>query len=175
MFEEIEKAIAEVQQPRSRFQIEKFVVGQHLTSEMQYYQVCLEIQDLLYKYKLAEINLKKTELKKSRLRSTGDELDALEADELELDQHQTNLALLGAKRELAHLIDIWSNFEIKFSREQIESAQPEYWKARLTSNARAMISGGAGINPSHLEAMNQAGILEEFAAQIELEKKELNL
>jgi hypothetical protein len=59
MFQEIQKAIAEIQQPRSRFQLERFVLGQHATPEMQYYQVCLELQDMLYKYKLAEINQKK--------------------------------------------------------------------------------------------------------------------
>jgi hypothetical protein len=55
MFEDIEKAIAEIQQPRSRFQLERFVLGQHPTPEMQYYQTCIELQDMLYKYKLAEI------------------------------------------------------------------------------------------------------------------------
>ena len=69
MFEEIEKAIAEVQQPRSRFQLERFVLGQHATTEMQYYQVCIELQDMIYKYKLAEINKKKTDLKIAKLLS----------------------------------------------------------------------------------------------------------
>jgi hypothetical protein len=61
MFEEINKAIAEVQQPRSRFQLERFVLGQHATPEMQYYQTVLELQDMIYKYKLAQIAVKKTE------------------------------------------------------------------------------------------------------------------
>jgi hypothetical protein len=64
MFEEIETAIAEVQQPRSRFQIERFVLGQHATDEMKYYQVCLELQDMIYKYKIAELNKKKSRRKK---------------------------------------------------------------------------------------------------------------
>lgn len=54
MFEEIDKAIAEVQQPRSRFQLERFVLGQHATLEMQYYQVCLELQDTLHKIRINE-------------------------------------------------------------------------------------------------------------------------
>jgi hypothetical protein len=41
MFEAIEQAIAEVQQPRSRFQLERFVLGQHATPEMRYYQTVL--------------------------------------------------------------------------------------------------------------------------------------
>jgi hypothetical protein len=173
MFEEIEKAIAEIQQPRSRFQLEHFVLGQHATKEMQYYQVCLELQDLLYKYKLAEINAKKTQLKIDRLRSTGDELDELKAQEIELGQSQTNFAVIGAQRELAHLIDIWESFDHKYTRDEIEAAQPDYWQARLTNNAKAMLMGGSSVNAAHIEAMEQAGVLDSFVAEVEKTKKEL--
>jgi len=173
MFDQIEKAIAEVQQPRSRFQLERFVLGQHATPEMQYYQVCLELQDTLYKYKLAEINKKKTDLKIERLRSTGDELDELKAQEIELAQSQTRYAVIGAQRELAHLIDIWDTFQHKYTREEIEAAQPDYWQARLSNNARAMLMGGQSVNPAHIEAMEQAGVLESFVAEVEKTKKEL--
>jgi predicted transcriptional regulator len=173
MFEEIEQAIAEVQQPRSRFQLERFVLGQHATTEMQYYQVCLELQDLIYKYKLAEINKKKTDLKIERLRSTGDELDELKAQEIELGQNQTKFAVIGAQRELAHLIDIWESFQHKYTREEIEAAQPDYWQARLTNNAKAMLMGGQSVNAAHIEAMEQAGVLDSFVAEVEKTKKEL--
>jgi predicted transcriptional regulator len=173
MFEQIEKAIAEVQQPRSRFQLERFVLGQHATPEMQYYQVCIELQDLLYKYKLAEINAKKTQLKIDRLRSTGDELDELKAQEIELGESQTRFAVIGAERELAHLIDIWESFVHKYTREEIEAAQPDYWQARLTNNAKAMLMGGLSVNAAHIEAMEQAGVLDSFVAEVEKTKKEL--
>jgi predicted transcriptional regulator len=173
MFDEIEKAIAEVQQPRSRFQLERFVLGQHATPEMQYYQLCLELQDMIYKYKLAQINKKKTDLKIQRLRKTGDELNELKAQEIELGQEQTNLAIIGAQRELAHLIDIWDTFQHKYTREEIESAQPDYWQARLTNNAKAMLMGGQSVNAAHIEAMEQAGVLDSFVAEVEKTKKEL--
>ena len=173
MFEEIEKAIAEVQQPRSRFQLERFVLGQHSTPEMQYYQVCIELQDMMYKYKLAEINKKKTDLKIARLRSTGDELDELKAQEIELGQEQTKFAVIGAQRELAHLIDIWESFQHKYTRQEIEAAQPDYWQARLTNNAKAMLMGGQSVNAAHIEAMEQAGVLDSFVAEVEKTKKEL--
>ena len=173
MFEEIYKAIAEVQQPRSRFQLERFVLGQHATDEMRYYQVCIELQDMIYKYKLAEINKKKTDLKIERLRSTGDELDELKAQEIELGQAQTHFAVIGAQRELAHLIDIWDTFQHKYTRQEIEAAQPEYWQTRLTNNARAMLMSGQSVNPGHIEAMEQAGVLDAFVAEVEQTKKEI--
>ena len=174
MFDEIEKAIAEVQQPRSRFQLESFVLGQHATPEMKYYQTCLELQDAIHKYKLAVINVKKANLKIAKLRATGDELDELKAQEVELGLTQTQLAMTGAKREMEHLSEIWAGFEQKYTRQEIEAAQPDYWQARLTNNAKAMLMGGASVNPAHIEAMEQAGILDSFVAEVEKTKKELS-
>lgn len=175
MFEEIEKAIAEIQQPRSRFQLERFVLGQHPSPEMQYYQTCIELQDIIYKYKLAKINLQKLEIKIARLRETGDEIDELKAQELELGLEQTRIAMVGAERELAHLTHIFNSFEHKYTREEIEAAQPDYWRARLTNNARAMLIGGASVNPAHIESMQQAGVLDEFIIEVAESKKELGL
>jgi hypothetical protein len=173
MFYEIEKAIAEVQQPRSRFQLERFVLGQHATTEMQYYQTVIELQDMIYKYKLAEIAVKKTEAKIVKLRASGDEINELKAQELELGLAQTRFTMIGAERELAHLVDIWNTFEHKFTREEIETAQPDYWQARLTNNAKAMLMGGSSVNAAHIEAMEQAGVLDSFVAEVEKTKKEL--
>jgi len=173
MFEEIEKAIAEVQQPRSRFQLERFVLGQHATDEMRYYQTVIELQDAIYKYKLAKISVEKTELKIAKLRATGDELDELRAQERELGLAQTQFALVGAEREMKHLIQIFDSFTHKYSREEIEAAQPDYWQARLTNNAKAMLMSGSSVNAAHIEAMEQAGVLDNFVAEVEKTKKEL--
>jgi hypothetical protein len=173
MFEEIDKAIAEVQQPRSRFQLESFVLGQHATPEMRYYQTVIELQDMIYKYKMAQLAVKKSEAKIVKLRSTGDEIDELKAQERELSLAQTRFTMLGAERELSHLIDIFNGFEHKYTRAEIETAQPEYWRARLTDNAKAMLMGGSGVNASHIEAMEQAGVLDGFVAEVEKTKKEL--
>jgi predicted transcriptional regulator len=173
MFDEIDEAIAEVQQPRSRFQLERFVLGQHATPEMQYYQTVIELQDMIYKYKLAQIGVKKAKAKIAKLRSTGDEINELKAQEKELGLAQTRFTMLGAERELRHLMEIFDSFEHKYTREEIETAQPDYWQARLTNNARAMLMGGTSVNAAHIEAMEQAGVLDSFVAEVEKTKKEL--
>lgn len=173
MFDEIDKAIAEVQQPRSRFQIERFVLGQHATPEMQYYQTVLELQDMIYKYKLAQIAVKKTEAEISRLRATGDEIDELDAQEKELALVQTRFVMIGHERELAHLVDIFNSFEHKYTRDEIEATQPDYWRERLTNNAKAMLLGGSSVNPAHIEAMEQAGVLESFIGETQVPAKEI--
>jgi hypothetical protein len=174
MFEQVEKAIAEVQQPRSRFQLERFVLGQHATPEMQYYQTVLELQDAIYKYKLAVINVKKSEIKIAKLKATGDELDDLKAQEIEIGLDQTRFAMVGAEREMKHLLEIFDTFTHKYTRDEIEAAQSDYWQARLTNNAKAMLMGGSVVNSAHIEAMEQAGALDSFVAEIETAKKELS-
>jgi len=174
MFDEINKAIAEVQQPRSRFQLERFVLGQHATPEMQYYQTVIELQDAIYKYKVAVIGVKKAELKIAKLRATGDQLDELKAQEVELGLAQTKFAMLGAEREMKHLLEIFETFAHKYTRDEIEAAQPDYWQARLTNNAKAMLMGGSSVNAAHIEAMEQAGVLDNFVAEVEKTKKELS-
>ena len=175
MYEEIEAAIAEVQQPRSRFQLERFVTGSHATPEMQYYQTCLELQDMIYKFQVAQIAVKKAELKIIRLRKTKDEIKELKAQETEIGLRQTRLAMIGAERELNDLVAIFDSFETKFTRQEIEAAQPEYWNARLTGNAKAMLMGGTGVNAAHIEAMKHAGVLENFIEEVAQSKKELDL
>lgn len=175
MIDKINLAISEIQQSRSRFQLEKFVIGQHSTPEMRYYQTCIELQDILYKYENAKLEVKMQELKIAAQLEKNTELSTLKAKQLELGLNQTMTVMLGAEREIAHLINIWQSFEHKYTRQEIEESQPEYWKSRLITNARAMISGGSGINPAHLETMEQAGILQDFVSQIEEEKKELGL
>ncbi len=77
--------------------------------------------------------------------------------------------MVGAERELTDLVEIWQSFEHKYTRQEIESAQPDYWQARLMNNAKTMIMGGGGVNPAHLEAMSQAGILDKFVEQTRIE------
>jgi predicted transcriptional regulator len=174
MFDDIEKAITEVQQSRSRFQLERFVLGQHATPEMQYYQTVIELQDLIYKYKFAQISVKEVEAKIAKLRATGDEVDELKAQKKELGLAQTKVTMIGAEREIAHLLDIWNSFDHKYTRSEIEQAQPDYWQARLTNNAKAMLMGGQSVNAAHIEAMEQAGVLDSFVAEVEKTKKELS-
>jgi hypothetical protein len=173
MFEQIETSIAEIQQSRSRFQLEKFVIGQHPTKEMQFFQLCIELQDLIYKYKYSKISLQKQELKIKRLRATKDELDELEAQEIEIGMEQTRLAVIGAERELGHLFEIYNGLEKKYTRSEIEQAQPDYWRDRLTNNARAMLMGGVSVSPAHIESMQQAGVLDAFVAEVQKSKGEL--
>jgi hypothetical protein len=166
--DKIFNAIEEIQQPRSRFQIENFVIGQHDTKEMQYYQVCLELQDLIYKYRLACINMEKTKIEINRLRATGDEIDELTAQEKEIGLEQTLTIMHGAYRELEHLVNIWESFPKKFTREEIDAAQPAYWNNRLRTQAILESVAGSTAQASHLEALRQIGIIKVIPNEEEI-------
>ncbi len=156
----IHDAITEIQQPRSRYQLVHFVLGQHDTPEMQFYQLMLELQDMGYKLRMAELNVRKTEVEITRLLETGDELDALEAEEKQVGLEQTQIVMKGAQREIAILEDIFNTCQ-HYTRDEIEHAQPEYWQKRLTRQTNLqMMSGNVGW--AQLDSMRQIGLLDDL-------------
>jgi hypothetical protein len=174
----ITEAIAEIQQPRSRYQLIHFVIGQHDTPEMRFYQLMMEIQDTEYKLRHVEIALRKGELEIARLLETGDELDAIEADEKQLGLEHTRVVMKGAQREMAVLTDLFNNCQ-HYTRDEIERAQPEYWQQRLTRQTNLQIMAG-GVAWAQLDSMRQIGLLDEMVEEREQEiaaqrQKELNL
>jgi hypothetical protein len=152
--------MAEVQQARSNFQLEKFVVNQHETLEMQYVQTLRELQQLYYTIKSVSLSMKKAEIEISRKRATGDEVDEIEAQIKELSLEQTRLVGIGAFRELEKLLSIYDSFGHKYTREEIEAAEPEYWNKRLHRQATLEAIGGTQAQAGHLDSLRQIGALE---------------
>jgi|TARA_R110000824_G_scaffold401331_1_gene611711 hypothetical protein len=159
----ITEAIAEVQQPRSRFQLIHFVIGQHDTPEMRFYQLCLELQDMGYKLRMAKLGVRKSEVEIARLLETGDELDALEAEEKQVGLEQTQIVMRGAEREIAILTDLFDESQ-KFTRDEIEHAQPEYWEKRLTRQTNLQLMAG-NVDAGQLTSLHNAGLLDEVVAE----------
>jgi tRNA nucleotidyltransferase/poly(A) polymerase len=152
-------ALDSVQKSRSRFQLEKFVVGQHDTPEQQYKQTLLEIQSLYYTLKVINLEVKKENIQIEKLRSTGDEIDELNAQIKELNLEQTYRSAMGALQELQDLVHIWESFEHKYTQEELELAQPEYWNKRLHRQSVLESIGGTQAQASHLDALRQIGAI----------------
>ncbi len=156
----ITDAIAEIQQPRSRYQLIHFVLGQHDTPEMQFYQLMIELQDMGFKLRMAQLNVRKTEVEIARLLETGDELDAIEAEEKQVGLEQTQIVMKGAQREIAILEDIFNECQ-HYTRDEIEHAQPEYWQARLTRQTNLQMMSG-NVQWAQLDSMRQIGLLDNL-------------
>ena len=161
----ITDAIAEIQQPRSRYQLEHFVIGQHDTPEMRFYQLCLELQDMGLKLRMAQLGVRKTQVEISRLQATGDELDAIEAEEKQVGLEQTLIVMRGAEREIAILTDLFDESQ-HYTRDEIEHAQPEYWQLRLTRQTNLQLMAG-GVGWAQLDSLRQAGLLDDLVAERE--------
>lgn len=173
----IYEALFEIQKSRTRFQLEKFVAGQHDTEPQRYKQVLLEIQTLLYSIKIASLEIKQAQLEVKKLRATGDEIDEIEAQKKELGIEQSQYVFLSAQRELKDLIEMWEAFPHKYTHEEIEENQEEYWNSRLLRQAQLEAMGSNGkIVWSSLDALRQIGkfnIDEEMKALQEQQQKEL--
>ena len=166
----IREAIEEIQQPRSRYQLIHFVLGQHDTPEMQFYQLMMELQDMGYKLRMARLGVKKLEIEIARLLETGDELDAIEAEEKQVNLEQTMIVMRGAEREVAVLEDIFNSCQ-HYTRDEIEHAQPEYWEMRLTRQTNLQIMSG-GVQWAQLDSMRQIGLLDELVEAREAQQAE---
>jgi hypothetical protein len=153
-------SIQEAQQTRSNFQIDNFVIGQHDTEEMQYYQTLIELQNLYYTTKIVELQIKKTKIEIERLKSSGDEIQKIEAQIRELELEQVMITAKGTFREIDRLITIYNSFEHKYTREEIEMGQERYWKKRLNRQAvLEAVSNGSTAQASHLDSLRQIGVI----------------
>ena len=162
---DIADAIAEVQQPRSRYQLVHFVIGQHDTAPMRFYQVVIELQDMGYKLRMAQLGVRKAQVEIERLLATGDDLDAIEAEEKQVGLEQTQIVMKGAEREVAILTDLFDESQ-KFTRDEIEHAQPEYWQKRLTRQTNLQLMAGH-VDAGQLTSLHNAGLLDEVVAERE--------
>lgn len=150
-------AIRAIQQPRTNFQLQHFVVGQHDTEPRRWWQCVLELQIKIQNLKRAAIQRRQIERKIKALRNGGDEAKD-EGALLMLDLQDQELAVLGAIRETETLYAIFKSFPRGYTREELDAAEAEYWHKRLTRQARHEINATGVIGVGNQEALEQIGI-----------------
>jgi hypothetical protein len=157
---QIEEAINQIQLNRTRYQMERFVVGQHHTPEMQYRQLLSEADVLLGTIKETELRIRKIEAEAEELRETGKKSDAIEAEMKELSLPSLHRHISNSKRELGILQEMFACYP-NYTIEDIEAAQEDYWRERLLRTAHFQAMGGA-VTWAQVEAIWQAGFLPEL-------------
>lgn len=181
--QDILDSIKEIQQPRSRFQLEHFVLNQHDTEEMRFYQCVLEIQNMRTTLRIVFLDMEKRKIEIERLKASGDPIDAIDAQIKEIALEETQVVAVGTIREFNHLVDLYNSFPKKYTREEIDALQPNYWTKRLVRQVELDNLGNRGtVNPAHLEALRQIGELDLDSLlsqqqnqhlEVELDKREL--
>ena len=152
---ELFAAFTKVSQPRSNYQIEKFVVGEHLTPERQYMQAVLELQRKTSAIRRAVIELKKLN---ARLLSESDEI---ERELIQVDIDDINFAIEGAAREFNTLHSIYKRYP-EYTVEQLQDAEESYWIKRLATQAQIDLEATGAIGVGNLDALRQAGLIGGF-------------
>ena len=153
-------SISEIQQARSNFQIENFVINQHDTPEMKYYQTLIELQNLYYTIKIINLQMKKAKIQINDLKKTGNEIDKIDAEIREIEFEQIKVVAIGTVREIEKLLTIYNSFDKKYTREEIEKNQEEYWSKRLHRQAvLELMANGSTAQAGHLESLRQIGII----------------
>ena len=155
---DLEAAIEAIQQPRTRFQLEHFVIGAHDTPEMQFRQCVMELRSQIRTYRVCDIGRRRMEREVDRLKES-DDLDAdLDLEEKEINLSELLISMRGAEREINCLMDLFNNMA-HFTRDEIDHAQPEYWEKRLNRQAQLSIMAGK-IGWADLDALRQIDQLE---------------
>lgn len=172
---EMESAFLEIQQPRTEFVLEKFVVGQHDTEEQRYAQCVLEMQVKYDNIRRAKINKRILELKIQNLENKNTEISKLKADLVRIDIEEQDRAMLGALREFEGLYKIWQSFPKKFTRQELDANQESYWKLRLERQAYQDVQATGRIGVGNHEALRQIGLttVPELGHVRDVEKKYL--
>ena len=121
--------------------------------------VCvIELNDMLHKYRLAEISQVRMEREIARLEESDEEDADLDLAEKKI-EYQFFLGVKnGGEREIVCLLDIYNQIQ-HFSRDEIDHAQPEYWEKRLTRQTQLQIMAG-NVQWAQLDSMRQINKLE---------------
>jgi len=158
--DELLQAFKEIQQPRTNYQLEKFVVGKYETPEQQYFHCVLELQLKYNSLRKAKIHLEKTNYlieKYKKEEAEGNKLSEFKRREREIDKETAELAVLGALREFETLYKIWKSFDKNYTREEMDKAQPLYWQRRLTGQANRDVMACGRISVGNQDALRQIG------------------
>jgi hypothetical protein len=146
---ELEDAFHSINQGRTDFQLHNFVIGQHDTDSRRFMQCVMELQAKTF-------NLRRQLIQKRKLLKKIDNTVDLDDKELfKIDHEELELSLEGQVREWNTLYAIFKEMP-KFTHEQIQEAEEEYWQLRLARQAQEDICATGRISIGNVDAMWQA-------------------
>ena len=157
---DLEAAIEAIQQPRTRFQLEHFVIGAHDTPEMQFRQCVMELRSQIRTYRVCDIGRRRMEREIALLKESDDPNADLDLEEKEINLSELLISMRGAEREINCLMDLFNNMA-HFTRDEIDHAQPEYWEKQLGRQANLQVLAGK-VGWADLDALRQIGKLDDM-------------
>jgi len=160
MAAKLKDAFLAIQQPRSDFALEHFVMQDHDTAERQYAQVVEELRRAYSFIRTLLLDRERLEIEISRLSNSGDRLTQIDAEKKGIELEDIQATLVGKLREFNCLFKLWETFPTKFTADDINKAEPEYWMKRLSrQSALDRLSAMNGVRAGNIDALRQAGII----------------
>ena len=147
-----------IQMARTPEVLRKFVVGaQAMDHPAQGWAQCvLELQIKYDDIRRAKINAELIQIEIDDLEKAGDPKSMLNAKLKRIDLEAQDRAMLGAIREFQSLYAIYKSFDKRYTRDELDASQVEYWQNRLTRQAlQEQQSRQLGIGPGNLEALRE--------------------
>lgn len=149
---------AAIQGARPPWVLEKLVVDAHQVPEQQWAQCVLEMQIAHQNIRRAMLNRQLLVNEIAKLRDTDDPDDEIRAQLKEIDLESQDFAMLGAAREFEALYDIYQKFPQRYSRAELDAAQPELYRLRLKEQAENdLLSRQTGVSASNLGGLRLVG------------------
>lgn len=141
--------------------LKRFVVGaQAMDHPAQGWAQCvLELQLKYDDIRRARINAELIQDEIDELDRENTRKSRLNADLKRIDLEAQNRAMLGAVREFHALYEIYQSYGRRYTREELDASQVEYWQNRLTRQAlQEQQSRELGIGPGNLEALREINV-----------------
>jgi len=155
--EELIKAFDEIQMPRTEYEIRQFIVFNNETDPKAYAHCVLELSNKYDALRMANYDVQIKEEEILQLEKKKDKISKLEAEKKKIELEQTNRARIGALREFEALYRIWQEFPKKYTRQEIDADQPEYWNKRLTRQANQDLLSSGRVSASNIEGLRMIG------------------
>lgn len=150
-----------IQMARTPEVLKRFVVGaQAMDHPAQGWAQCvLELQLKYDDIRRARINAELIQDEIDELDRENTRKSRLNADLKRIDLEAQNRAMLGAVREFHALYEIYQSYGRRYTREELDASQVEYWQNRLTRQAlQEQQSRELGIGPGNLEALREINV-----------------
>lgn len=149
---------AAIQGARPPWVLEKLVVEAHQVPEQQWAQCVLEMQIAHQNIRRAMLNRQLIVNEIAKLRDSDDPDDEIRAQLKEIDLEAQDFAMLGAAREFEALYAIYQKFPQRYTRKELDAAQPDLYKLRLKEQAENdLLSRQTGVSASNLGGLRLVG------------------
>lgn len=136
------------------FVLEKFVVGAHDHPAQQWAHCVLEMRIKYDAIRRAKLNREILQRQIRWIRFFNRRKAGLKRIDLE----ELDRAILGAGREFEALYQIYKKFEQRYTRQELNDFQAEYWRLRLTRQANQDVLATGRIGQSNMEALQNIGV-----------------